>query len=131
MTADRKMNAWKLNTDEMYILEGDVLVRELMRQLRIPNLFAGTFEHDRIHAFGAFDNHPTHWIVLHLWKGVPAYSPNHVVSRLVRRPEPNGLLFQAVPKSSTSRTKMEIQLTVEAREMESAEPFAFQQLPSE
>ncbi len=125
------MNVWQLHPEEMYILEGDALVLELMRQLRIPNLFARASEYDELHAFAAFDNHPTHWIVLHLWKGISAYSPNHMINRLVRKPDPNGLVFQAIPKSSTSRAKMEIQLMAEAREMESTQPFAFQQLPSE
>ncbi|WP_438480856.1 hypothetical protein [Oleiharenicola lentus] len=124
------MNAWQLNSNEMYVLQGDDLVRDLMRQLRVPNLFAGAAEFDELHAFAAFDNHPTHWIILHLWKGLPAYSPNHQISQLVRDPDPNGLLFEAVPKSTANRARMEIRLVKETQAMGANQAFVFQQLPS-
>jgi hypothetical protein len=125
------MNVWKLNLNEIYLLEGEDTVRGLLKQLRIPNLFAGASEFDAMHAFTAFDNHPTHWIIIHLWQGVQDYSPNHVVYKLVGNPRPNGLLFQAEPKSSTSRAKMEEKLISDALKMGSKTPFAFQQLPPE
>jgi hypothetical protein len=64
-----------------------------------------------------------------LWKGMSAYSPNHRINQLVRKPDPNGLLFEAVPKSSTCRVQMEIRLTAEARAVEATQPFSFQQFP--
>src|SRR5688500_14824879 len=123
------MNVWKLNPDDVYILEGDDTVRGLLRQLRVPNLFAGATDFDAMHAFVAFANHPTHWIIVHLWQGVPNYSPNHSIHKLVGNAIPNGLLFKAEPKSSTSRTEMEEKLISEALKMGAKRVFAFQQLP--
>ncbi|MBI5425747.1 MAG: hypothetical protein HZA32_16855 [Opitutae bacterium] len=123
------MNVWKLNPSDLYIFDGDDVVRGLMRQLGVTNLFARAKEFDALHAFVAFDNHPTHWIILHLWQGVPAYSPNHAVHQLVRHADPNGLLFEAAPKSSTSRAAMEERLISEALKMGAKTPFVFQQLP--
>jgi hypothetical protein len=124
------MNAWKLHPDHVYVLEGDETVRGLLKQLRVPNLFAGVSEFDALHAFVAFDNHPTHWIVVHLWQGVPDYSPNHSLNKLVKNPGPNGLLFEAEPKNLTSRAKMEEKMISEALKMGAKMPFVFQQLPS-
>lgn len=100
------MDVWKLDATP-YVLQGDDLVRDLMRQLRVPNLFARAAEYDAMHAFVAFDNHPSHWIVLHLFQGGSSYSPNHVVHKFVADADPNGLLFEAIPKSSCSREQME------------------------
>jgi hypothetical protein len=124
------MNVWKLKSDQVYILEGDDVVRGLMKQLHVPNLFAGASEFDAMHAFVAFDNHPTHWIVIHLFQGGGAYSPNHVIHKFVRNADPNGLLFEAEPKSSTSRAEMNEKLVQEALKMEAKTPFSFQQLPA-
>lgn len=124
------MNVWKLNPDDGYILEGDETVRGILRQLRVPNLFAAASEFDAMHAFVAFDNHPTHWIVIHLWQGVPDYSPNHTIHKLVGQANPNGLLFNAEPKSCVSRTAMEEKLISEGLKMGTKIPFAFQQLPT-
>lgn len=123
------MNVWKLNPNEVYQLEGDDTVRGLLKQLRIPNLFAGASEFDAMQAFVAFDNHPTHWIIIHFWQGVPDYSPNHSIHKLVGHASPNGLLFNAEPKSSTSRAEMEGKLISEALKMGAKDVFAFQQLP--
>jgi hypothetical protein len=113
-----------------YTLEGDNVVRDLMKQLRVPNLFARASEFDAMHAFVAFDNHATHWIVVHLFQGGHPYSPNHAVNKLVRNADPNGLLFEAVPKESTSREEMEEKMISEALKMGAKTPFAFQQFPS-
>jgi len=124
------MNVWNLNPEDSYILQGDDVVRDLMKQLRIPNLFGQASEFDAMHAFVAFDNHPTHWIVLHLWQKLADYSPNHVVQKLVHNPDPNGLLFEAVPKSTTTRSAMEEKLISEALRMGARTPFVFQHLPA-
>jgi hypothetical protein len=87
------LDAWNLNPNDVYQITGDKVVQRLLRQLGIPNVFAQTQEHDHVHAFDQFDNHPTHWIVVHLFKGhQPQYD--------------NGLLFQAEPKSSTTREQL-------------------------
>lgn len=123
------IDVWHLNPELVYMFDQDRVVGGLMKQLNVPNLFARASEFNAMKALVAFDNHPTHWIILRLWQGVPAYSPNHSIHKFVRNPEPNGSLFEAVPKATTSRTKMEIKLTEECRAMEAASPFAFQQLP--
>lgn len=123
------MNVWTLDSSKDYILENDEIVGDLMRQLRVPHLFDQMAEFDEIAAMVAFDNHPTHWIILRLWKGAPAYSPNHGISRFVESADPNGLLFQAVPKSTESREQMETRLTSESLKMGSKDVFTFQQLP--
>jgi hypothetical protein len=123
------MNVWKLSPNESYILQGDDVVLDLMKQLRVPNLFARATEYDAMHAFVAFDNHPTHWIVLHLWQGAADYSPNHSIHQFVRAPDANGLLFEAVPKASLTRETMEDRLVSEALRMGAKIPFAFQKLP--
>ncbi|HVR37380.1 MAG TPA: hypothetical protein VMS21_16215 [Methylomirabilota bacterium] len=103
------MNVWELDKESIYILEGDQVVRDLLEQLRVPDLFAGVGT-DQHHVLVAFDNHPTHWIIFNHWQGLPDYSPNHAVHRLMRGADPNGLLFTAFPKSSTSQTQVERKL---------------------
>lgn len=106
------MNAWKLDPSQLYLLEGDDTVRGLMSQLRVPNLFENVGpEHN--HVFVPFDNHPTHWVIIHLYQGLPDYSPNHAVHRLVKKADPNGLLFMAIPKRSASLDKIEKDLIEE------------------
>ncbi|BET67218.1 hypothetical protein ASA1KI_21360 [Opitutales bacterium ASA1] len=123
------MNVWKLFPEETYVLQGDDVVRDLMKQLRVPNLFARASEYEGMHAFVAFENHPTHWIVLHLWQGAANYSPNHSIHQFVEAPEANGLLFEAVPKASVTRKTMEDRLVSEALRMGAKIPFSFQRLP--
>jgi hypothetical protein len=64
----------------------------------------------------AFDNHPTHWLVLSLFKGV-------------KREGGNGLLFQAEPKDSVSRAEMLTKLKARAAEMGSKQEMKFSQIP--
>jgi hypothetical protein len=99
------------------MMHRDPLVANLMAQLGVPNLFASAIEHDKVHTFAAFDNHPTHWIVIHLWKG---HSD----------PDSDGLLFEAQPKSGLPRAEMLNRLRIQAAEMGSTEPVRFSQLPS-
>lgn len=122
-------DVWSLHPTHVYSLQGDDLVRHLMRQLRVPDLFASVASRGPLHAFVAFDNHPTHWIVLHLWQGAPEYSPNHLINKLVKNPDPNGLLFEATPKATTDQLTMTNKLADEAREMGVRDAFSFQQLP--
>ena len=82
------MNVWTLDPQAFYLLDGDELVTELMRQLGVPDLFTKIGNDGReLHQFVVFDNHPTHWITLHIWKGLP-------------RADRNGLRFDASPKSA-------------------------------
>lgn len=110
-----EINVWDLHADKDYKLEGDELVSDLARQLGVPNLFPQASEHDKAHFVVAFEDHPTHWIIIHLWKG-------HV------DPSGNGLLFEAHPKSSVPREEMEQILKKTAAEME-IERIGFSQLP--
>ncbi|HTH49752.1 MAG TPA: hypothetical protein VMB21_19720 [Candidatus Limnocylindria bacterium] len=123
------MNVWNLNPSDIYLLRGDAVVRDLMMQLRIPNLFARASELGTTHVFAAFDNHPTHWIIIHLWQGIPSGLPDHPTQGFAGRGSHNGLLFQAEPKSSISRAEMEAQLTADSSKLVGDAPFSFQQLP--
>jgi hypothetical protein len=111
-----RVDVWRLDPSASYMLEGDSTVTALMRQLGVPNLFAAMIEHDEAKSFVAFDNHPTHWIILRIWKGHSKKSGN-------------GLLFEAVPKVATSEPAMLSRLKSEAAEMESSGPVTFSQLP--
>lgn len=111
------VNAWNLDPAASYVLTNDDVVQKLMNQLGVPNLFAGLAEHDQVHSFVAFENHPTHWLTLHLWKGSD-------------RKDGNGLLFSATPKSSKSRAEVLAKLEAEAKEMGAPTPVSFSQLPS-
>src|SRR6185503_5090319 len=121
------IDVWKLDPEMLYVLEKDAVVAELMRQLRVPDLFASAPKGKPLHAMAAFDNHPTHWIVLHLWQNAEAYSPNHGIHKYVKNAESNGFLFEAVPKAQYSRHRIEERLSREAKEMEATGPFVFQQ----
>lgn len=110
-----EINVWDLHANKDYMLEGDELVSDLARQLGVPNLFPQASEHDHAHFIVAFEDHPTHWILIHLWKG-------H------KDPSGNGLFFQADPKSSTSREQMDQTLKRIAAEME-VEHIPYSQLP--
>ena len=110
-----EINVWDLSAEKNYTLEGDELVTDLARQLGVPNLFPQAPEHDVAHLVVVFEDHPTHWILIHLWKG-------H------KDPSGNGLLFQADAKSTTSREKMDQTLKRIAAEMEVAQ-IPYSQLP--
>lgn len=109
-------NVWQLDPAASYVLNQDPVVRDLMRQLGVPNLFARAVEFDQLHSFVAFENHPSHWIVLHLWQGA-------------MEPERNGLLFEAVPKRSIARAELLEQLQLKVKAMGAKEPMVFSQLP--
>lgn len=126
---ESSVDPWHLDPQSAYVFEKDAVVRRLMRQLNVPNLFAQAQEHDAVKILVAFDNHPTHWIIFRLWKGAPDYSPNHSVHKFAKHPEANGLLFEATPKQTISREKMEIMMTREAQQMDASGPFRFSQLP--
>src|SRR5687768_5079073 len=88
------MNVWTLDPQASYLLDGDELVTELMRQLGVPDLFYQIHsDRSELHQFVIFDNHPTHWIALHFWKGLP-------------RVDQNGLRFNAWPKSAKTRDQI-------------------------
>lgn len=113
----KDVNVWKLNPASAYHLVGDEVVCGLMAQLNVANLFAEFAEFDEVHTFVAFEDHPTHWIVLHLWKG-------H------KHKGGDGLLFEAWPKADTSREAMLARLRSKAREMGASEEVTFSQLPA-
>ena len=98
------LDVWKLDPAKPYFLQGDALVTGVILQLRVPNLFAPAIEHDQAHALVAFDNHPTHWVILHLWKGQGTS-------------DGDGLLFEAHPKSDLSREQMLGKLRTQARSL--------------
>lgn len=110
-----EINVWDLHAEKSYTLEGDELVNDLARQLGVPNLFPQSAEHDQARFVVAFEDHPTHWVLIQLWKGAPD-------------PSGNGLLFNAFPKSSTTRDMMDQTLAKIAAEMEVA-GIPFSQLP--
>lgn len=128
-TMSDKIDVWALQSEKVYLFDNDPFVKCLLKQLGVPNLFAAATEFDAMKAIVAFDNHPTHWIIIRLWKGAPEYSPNHSIHRLAKNPSANGLLFEAIPKTSESRAEMEIKLSKECSEMAADSPFQFQQLP--
>lgn len=86
------LDPWHLNPDQVYMVMKDEVVRSLLAQLGVPNAFAEAREHDHIHAVEPYDNHPTHWIIVHLYKGYGG--------------KDDGLLFHAVPKSDVTRAEI-------------------------
>lgn len=109
----KNLDAWHLDKNEAYSITGDDVVQKLLNQLGIPNLFAAAQEHDKVRAFVPFDNHPTHWLVFHLFKGT----------------KDDGLLFEAHPKSSTTREEMLTNLSSAETDMEPGQELVFSQLP--
>jgi hypothetical protein len=112
----KNLDVWNLNPADSYVLDGDTLVQGLLDQIGLPNLFAQTAEHDVVQMVVAFDNHPTHWLVLSFFKGVQSE-------------DGNGLLFQAEPKASVSRAEMLARLKERAAKMESKQELMFSQIP--
>ena len=111
----RMVNVWNLDSEKSYYLVDDKIVAEIMEQLGVSKCFAHTSEHDKIHSFMAFEDHPTHWITLHLWKGLQDVSAN-------------GLAFEAQPKSTLSRSQMLKKIKAEALDIKGNEAV-FSQLP--
>lgn len=111
------IDVWQLDPEKSYIITEDPVVRILLNQLGLPNLFAQASEHDEARFMVAFDNHPTHWLTLDFFKGSS-------------QPGGNGLAFTAYPKASTSRKQMLSKLTEEARKIEAKGPVHFSQLPT-
>jgi hypothetical protein len=112
----KNLNVWNLNSADSYVLHDDSVIQGLLEQLGVPNLFAQAAEHDKVQMIVVFDNHPTHWLVLSFYKGVP-------------REGGNGLLFQAEPKESFSREEMLAQLKARAAKAGSEREVKFSQIP--
>lgn len=110
------LNIWALDEKSMYTVTDDRDVENLLLQLRLPNLFAPAIEHDEVRMSFAFDNHPTHWLMLDYFKGGDT-------------PDKNGLLFTAYPKVSTTREEMLKKMLAEAKRMKGTGPFNFSQIP--
>lgn len=110
------LDVWALDTKVLYSITDDAVVRKILNQIELPNLFAHAVEHDVARFSVAFDNHPTHWLMFNLFKGSD-------------RKDGNGLLFSAYPKASTTREEMNARLQVEAKAMKSAKTFTFSQIP--
>lgn len=101
-----KLNPWALDAESEYLIENDADVKLLMLQLGVPDLFAdATKAGAPNHLLVAFDNHPTHWIRLSSYQGIPEYSPNHGINKLVGNASPNGLLFSAFSKKGMGKDK--------------------------
>ena len=91
-----------------YSITGDATVKKLMLLLGVPDIFKEAETITRpFRIFMPFDNHPTHWITINLWKNMPEYSPNHGIHRMVKDASANGLLFEALPKAEMTREEFE------------------------
>ena len=101
-----KIDPWALDSSSEFIIENDADVKLIMLQLGVPDLFADAAQSaGPSHLFVAFDNHPTHWLIVSLYMGVPDYSPNHNIHKLVGNASPNGLLFSAFAKEGMARAQ--------------------------
>lgn len=112
----KNLNVWSLEPAKDYVITEDEIVKKLLNQLGLPNLFAQAREHDQLRFSIAFDNHPTHWLVVDLYKGSD-------------RPDGDGWSFRAYPKTSITREAMLARLQAEAKEMESTDKVSFAQIP--
>lgn len=101
-----KLDPWSLDSNAEFFIENDPDVKLIMLQLGVADLFANAAQDAKpAHIFVAFDNHPTHWLILSLYKGIPDYSPNHSIHKLVRKASPNGLLFTAYSKQAMGKAQ--------------------------
>lgn len=122
-----KLDPWALDPNAEFFIENDPDVKLIMLQLGIADLFPKVSHDDKpAHIFVAFDNHPTHWLTLSLYKGIPDYSPNHSIHKLVRKASPNGLLFTAYSKEAMGKAPFLRKLR-ELSDNESSPPLS--QLP--
>jgi hypothetical protein len=111
------LNVWVLDKFTVYRLMGDEYVSQLMKQLHVPALFADRGENqEEEHAIVGFDNHPTHWIVLHHWTKAKALKKE-------------SLIFEAEPKASTTKSEITERLSSESLKLGMKEPFLFSHLP--
>jgi hypothetical protein len=115
-----KLDPWNLDPTAAYYLVDDAVVKSLMIQLRVPNLFAEHAQLKAFEAFVTFDNHPTHWITISLFKG-------HGNKR------DDGLSFVAQPKNSTPRYEIEREYRERAAKVgqEIRGPVRLSQIPEE
>jgi hypothetical protein len=110
------LNVWELNPNGLYSITDDGVVQKLLNQLGVPNLFAQAVEHDEVRLSVAFDNHPTHWLLIDFYKGSSD-------------PKGDGLSFNAFPKATTSREAMIKKFQSELKRMGSTKPAVFSQIP--
>jgi hypothetical protein len=111
------LNVWTLEREDSYSITDDKIVGKILQQLGLPNLFARALEHDEVRMAVYFDNHPSHWIVLELFKGS-------------ERKDGDGLWFHAYPKFSVSQQDMLDRMKASAREMGATSPVTFSQIPA-
>lgn len=123
-----KFDPWNLDPKALYSISNDTEVKLIMLQLGVPDLFDGVpIPPKPERRFVAFDNHPTHWIIISRWTGVSEYSPNHKVHSLAQNAEANGLLFVAEPKSETNKKAFLKSLQGETEYLNASVPLS--QLP--
>ena len=110
------LDVWSLNPNDNYRLTDDAVIKKLLVQLELPNLFAQAAEHDEVRFCIAFDNHPTHWLQLDFFKGS-------------KKSGGDGLAFTAYPKASITRPEMIRKLKDVMKEMDATGPITFSQIP--
>ena len=123
------INPWNLNSEAYYTLDGDVDVKLILIQLGIADLIKMLNETKEEHVFIAFGNHPTHWITVHQWKGLPEYSPNHGLRKISPNASANGLLLTASSKAKMSRGQFFAELKGESKN--DSPPIVLHDLPSQ
>lgn len=110
------LSVWSLAPDSNYNITDDNVVRKLLGEIGLTNLFAHTIEHDEIRAMFVFDNHPTHWLQFDFFKGS-------------KRSDGDGLSFTAESKITTSREAKLQAMQIEAKRMGATKQPVFSQIP--
>ena len=110
------LSVWSLGAQDVYAITDDKVVMNLLTQLKLPNLFVQSAEHDKVALVVAFDNHPTHWLQFEFYKGST-------------RPDGDGLAFFAYPKVSVTRAEMQQKLRLKAKEIGASGTLNFSQIP--
>lgn len=116
----RDVDPWKLDPSTAYVLIEDPVVESLMEKLGVPQLFANFAGRTNFETFVIFDNHPTHWVSITLIRGYGTKRDD-------------GLVFEALPKSTTPRHEIEKKFREHAAKIgaEIRGPVKLSQFPAE
>lgn len=111
------MDVWNPDPHKSYTLTDAAVVLEILERLGLASLVTSLGESASAKTLFAFDNHPTHWIVLRGSQGTG-------------NPAGNMLIFEAIPKRAKNRWEVLDTFEGGALETEVRRSFRFSQLPA-
>ena len=108
------MNVWSLDAATNYNFTNHDVVNEVMEQLGLGKVLESEGKSEAIKGLWAFDNHPSHWIIVWMPKGTS---------------DSKSLCIEAISKKQKNRWEILDMIDEGHREISQQKQFRFSQLP--